>query len=430
VLASNYGEARCRAWERAVWDVMTILVIGPTNVGKSTYIRHHLGSEKTYFGYELAHAEIPCNGVIHYNLLFMAPELLNSGDLTPEWDILAEPVFAKMLASGRIQRAVVLTAPLDELVDRAAARRINELDRNPSTYLSEMWSTVLTRVDLFAIYDRLFDALEKAAIPVEVLYAASSPELEFSFLPSDQVYVHHNLGGRHVEGRPSLEDVEKVVALQGAEYQSVQLPHGLRTLPRGFGHVADRRRETFSLLNEHSRFHGRSVLDVGCAVGEMLFRAERRGAKRLVGIEMKPLRHNAAVEIGKLLATDAKFVAGDFLKLDIKEQFDDVLVLNVLHHVSDFRSFLLKAASLTRDRLVVEYPTLCDPLFLSLGPFQGLSVQHLPIVGVSSSNRDQTFVYTRAAIERIVNDAAPFNSQCMPSPIDGRELLILTKKSP
>ena len=53
----------------------------------------------------------------------------------------------------------------------------------------------------------------------------------------------------------------------------------------------------------------------------------------------------------------------------------------------------------------------------------------MPIVAVSSSKVDQTFVYSSAAIIRVVEEAGKFEAEILKSPIEARELIIFSRVS-
>ena len=405
---------------------MSTLVVGPSCSGKSTWIHHNGADSDVVYASELDDRDVRDAAVIHYNMLFLAGVMSQQGvgNLPSEWDFTEEPMFAKILA-GRVDKAVVLVAPVAELEQRMAQRSLIEPTRlDPGQYRGDLWLGILNSVDLFACYERLFDALDRAGVPVEVLYASARSSDGEVFLASDRVDVHHNLRGVHHPPRTEHE-VQEVLDHPGAEYQSVLLPRGTRTSSRGFDHLPDQRDGAFSVIRDRS-FVNRSVLDIGCALGDMLLRLERYGAGRLHGIDLKAPRFDAAMQIAKLLRSEIVLEQGDFLDRGPAEQFDDVLLLNVLHHVSDFRTFLMKAADRAGERLIVEYPTLRDPKFQELGRFDD-ELAHLPVVGVSSSRADQTFVFTRAALERIIAEVGDFTVRWEPSAIEHREIGVFSR---
>ncbi|MEM8588974.1 MAG: methyltransferase domain-containing protein [Pseudomonadota bacterium] len=402
---------------------MTLLVSGPSNSGKSTYIKRRSISPVS-FAHDLVNKDVPHSGVIHYNLLHYIINTDIGNSLALGLDIAEEPILKKILLSQNISHAIVIVAPIEELIERANERQIVEPSvGNPDLYPRGLWLELIRKVDLFSFYECFFRALDYYKIPFDVLF--SSKEVG-GFSTSDRVYVHHNLRGSFIP-LPSDAAIDNTLGMLGAEYQDVLLPKGIRVKRKGFGHLSDSRTETFMKFRSGS-YIGRSVLDIGCAIGEMLFLSERLGADRVIGIEMMYRRFNAAQSIAKILCSKATFKNEDFLNVSFTDQFDDVLALNVIHHVSDVRSFLIKAANLTKRRLIVEYPTLRDPKFQELGPFPD-DLAHLPLMGVSSKHVDQTFVFTLPALVRMVSETGRFSVERCASPIPGREIAIFHRQS-
>ncbi|QTK78335.1 class I SAM-dependent methyltransferase [Agrobacterium tumefaciens] len=406
---------------------MAVLVLGPSNAGKSTFISSQAKGEKAIFGSQISSKrDVPANGYIHYNLLHHRLVTDAANDEMREWDLLSERILGDIITSERVTKAVVIVAPTKELLDRANTREHIEISAGQKNgYDQVLWSKIIASVDFFALYERTFDMLEQRGIPYEVLY--SSRELggdARTFLPSDRTMVHHNLRGSFIS-TPLEDDVNQVNEMPGIDYQKLVMPRGVTSTNRNYGHVSDGRVKTFNLLRDRS-FAGRSVLDIGCATGDFLFRYERYGADTLMGVELNHTRWSAAVAVSKLLHSRADIRMENFLSAPITQKYDDVLVLNVLHHVADYKSFLAKAVEATADRLIIEYPTLADNLFQSLQPFEG-DFEHLPIVGVSSHRVDQTFVFTEAALSRLVGDLGEFTHVTHASPIAGRKLLIFSR---
>ena len=171
---------------------------------------------------------------------------------------------------------------------------------------------------------------------------------------------------------------------------------------------------------------GRSVLDIGCALGDMLFRSERYGATCLVGVERKDDRWRAATSLAFMLHSRAYIHKGDFLNIEFDRQFDDVLLMNVLHHVSNFRAFLEKAVLLSGQRLIIEFPNFKDGKFRSLGKNINED-DEFPIIYVSSNRVDQTFIYSKRAIIDLIAEFGNFTHRLFPSPIEERDVLIFER---
>jgi SAM-dependent methyltransferase len=414
---------------------MSTLIIGPTCAGKSTLISSgrlaHFdipgfsAAAPVVFAKRLKERESPDCATIHYNLLYGTAAAASDPNVNwSEWRPTDERLFSALISSDRIRGAVVVVAPIGELSDRARRRTVTELtDASPGTFDRTFWLSILDQVDLFAITEALFDSLAAAAIPTTVLF--SSVELPDMFARSDRVFAHHNLRGRYIS-LPDQAEVEAAIATPGSEYQSVTLPGNHSTRRVGLRHVGGSRQATFDLSRKQPMI-GRSVLDIGCANGDMLFRAERYGAARVCGIEINPNRFSAAVRVGSLLRSEAKFRHGDFMKLDIAEQFDDVLALNVLHHIAEPLSFLEKACALARQRLVLEFPTLADRKFQANAAVPP-ALNEYPLIGVSTIESKQTFVYSPAAVKRLVARIGGFHLALQSaSPLEQREILIFQR---
>lgn len=404
---------------------MIDLVIGPTCSGKTTYIESVNKNKNIYFGFQLSDREVPNDGILHYNLLYKGSSF--DGEIPTEWDLISEPILRKIVGSEKVGRAVVVVSPKSELMQRAAQRTIVEASL-PETgrYSGALWSSVIERVDLFALYERLFSILDDANIPIEVVYSSAEfcVDGQPRFLPSDRVLLHQNLRGVFVS-RPSMDSLDLAINVPGFEYQSVLLPRGLITGLGGHSHVAGGRSRSFELFRDRS-FIGRSVLDIGCALGDMLFRSERYGATCLVGVERKDDRWRAATSLAFILHSRAYIHKGDFLDIEFERQFDDVLLMNVLHHVSDFRAFLEKAVLLSGQRLIIEFPNFKDGKFRSLG--RNINEDdEFPIIYVSSNRVDQTFIYSKRAIIDLIAEFGNFTHRLFPSPIEGRDVLIFER---
>ncbi len=81
------------------------------------------------------------------------------------------------------------------------------------------------------------------------------------------------------------------------------------------------------------------MLDAGCGRGDFLRHLrERRPDLRLTGIDVSP---NDAVD-------GITFIQGDFQYYPFKEQYDVVVSLAVIEHLSDVKVFAKRVAELTR----------------------------------------------------------------------------------
>jgi SAM-dependent methyltransferase len=153
------------------------------------------------------------------------------------------------------------------------------------------------------------------------------------------------------------EEVEEFLAVtQFSRYQSVPLPHGLRTPGRDPAKALD--------LILGDRVRGKSVLDVGTYYGLFLYEALRRGASKAVGLEPDPERYEIASRIADIWGKRYRILNGTVDSVAMEERFDVVLFLNVLHHVPDPIFTVKRLTELCRDTLIVEFCLVDDPRYL------------------------------------------------------------------
>lgn len=143
--------------------------------------------------------------------------------------------------------------------------------------------------------------------------------------------------------------IEALLRSEDFTYQAIELPYGLRTE----GH--DRSITARAILP--ATLNGESLLDVGSALGFFCFEARRRGAGRVVGLDVDPDHVRKARLLAEILGLSVEFRAGDLERQDIGERFDHVLCLNVLHHLADPIHGLDRLIAATRRRLVLEVAT-------------------------------------------------------------------------
>src|SRR4051794_2588898 len=100
---------------------------------------------------------------------------------------------------------------------------------------------------------------------------------------------------------------------------------------------------------------GRSVLDVGTNYGIFPCQAVARGAARAVGIEPSPEHFAIAKRIAELNGGrwEVRNVRAEELGSD--ESFDVVLLLNVLHHVTDPVEAVRRLVTVCRETMVIEF---------------------------------------------------------------------------
>ena len=198
----------------------------------------------------------------------------------------------------------------------------------------------------------------------------------------------------------SKEQVKKMLQEDNFSYQKIELPYGLST--RG----ADRSSTANQIFPNDMA--GKSVLDIGSKHGYFCFEALKRGATRVLGVDVDPDSIKKARVLADCLGVEASFELLDIESDPIHEKFDYVLCLNVLHHLNNPISTLDKLAAITRERLILEVAGLgrYDQKKLKVPLIPGLFLNKLPIIFVASSGKSgrptfQKFLITPSAIEHI-----------------------------
>ncbi|HSJ96904.1 MAG TPA: methyltransferase domain-containing protein, partial [Myxococcota bacterium] len=99
---------------------------------------------------------------------------------------------------------------------------------------------------------------------------------------------------------------------------------------------------------------GRSVLDLGCGAGQRCFEAARRGARRVVGIEVDPAAVGAARREARRTGLPVEVAHADAEQAALDGAFDHVLCLGVLEWARDPLRLLARLVDHTAERLVIE----------------------------------------------------------------------------
>lgn len=119
--------------------------------------------------------------------------------------------------------------------------------------------------------------------------------------------------------------------------------------------------DKYSLLSE-----AKTIMDVGAgdfAVEDMLLRRSPLAQYFAIDPSYKEAEYKG-VKVFRTMIND----------FDVTEQYDLVLAIHILEHISDLDSFMQKIAAMTKNRLYVEIPFQVGPgLFLN----RSVSVQHI-----------------------------------------------------
>ena len=222
------------------------------------------------------------------------------------------------------------------------------------------------------------------------------------------------------------EQIEQILRDERFHYHRVNLPYGLHTPGRD-------RSATRDLIFPES-LTGKSVLDVGSALGYFCFEAEAKGATRVLGVELDEERFRQACLLKGVIGSNVEFMKRDILEQPLAEEFDYVCFLNVIHHLDEPIRAIHQLAAITRERLIIEFPTLQDPKFRKTTRIRfPRHYDRMPLSGVSSKkgtskkpDGGQTFVFTPGAMSRILQDHRRLfsNIKIVDSPVAGRKIAL------
>jgi len=207
----------------------------------------------------------------------------------------------------------------------------------------------------------------------------------------------------------SKKDIEYFLSTtKFSGYQSVPLPYGLSVPGTDRSVTAD--------VIFGSWIANKTVLEVGTYYGFFPNEAMRRGASLAVGVEGDIGRSSIAKRISELNGDRYNIIQAKVEDLNLKERFDVVLFLNVLHHVIDPISVIHKLADYCKETLIVEfcladdYDYICHLYSKSKSPtiihkirarIQSLMLRvvahRLPLMAVGNREYHRTFYFTQDA---------------------------------
>jgi len=148
----------------------------------------------------------------------------------------------------------------------------------------------------------------------------------------------------------NAKSVRKIVENEMSTYQGIDLGKGIKTK----GHD---RANTANKIFPNS-LKGLSLLDLGCNIGSFCIEAKKRGAKKVVGVDAEAEKIKVARSIASHKHCDIQYIAHNIETLDMKENFDFVILLNVIHHLHDPICLLRRVYDHVNRTLIIEFPSI------------------------------------------------------------------------
>lgn len=159
----------------------------------------------------------------------------------------------------------------------------------------------------------------------------------------------------------TLDEVKRRVAELDADlgwYQNIDLKNGVQTKTRRvWGEEADHPRQRWEWMQSGfpTDFTGKTVLDVGCNAGFFSFVAAERGAKRVLGVDLKQGYIDQARFANDVRGDKVEFqTAGVNDVTKFGEQFDITICIGLLYHVRDIYGAIEAIAAVTKEMAIVE----------------------------------------------------------------------------
>lgn len=399
------------------------IVCGPSSAGKSTFIDRYLdgiGDEKMLLASDVERGiDVSEANVVHYNTLRAIDHFLDSWEngsslaysrQIAETDFSADPAWRAILGSKSNFRCTLILTPEIDIWKRASKRVLIEPEhKEKHVYPQKRWLAHYRLLDLEQHYRMWVEELRNRGMTFTVVDGSSPEFTEVEDIEEALCKVNMDL--------TAVSD-DELVLFSGAgdiTYQCVDFRE--TSTIRG----ADAQ-EMFDRVLPGS-LEGKKFLDVGCAEGTFCLEAKRRGAVVVKGIDIKANRLGIAKTLARARGVEAQFELRDIQRTPINEDYDHIIILNVIHHLDQPFQVLKNLAKSTLETLVIEFPGLSDHKFGRTVPGLPTGLNGFPLIGVSLiGEQDQTFVYSPAAIERLMS-GPPYSFakvQIRPSPMNQR----------
>lgn len=153
--------------------------------------------------------------------------------------------------------------------------------------------------------------------------------------------------------RPFLNDEEAIAQIESSNAVWYQRFHLSNNVVTPGVHDIEAMLDTLGVPEDLSGMH---ILDIGTANGGAAFTAERRGAERVVAIDIMDPHHHAFTELADALGSSVEFHRASVYELPsvLNETFDIVFFLGVLYHLRHPLLAVDSLRSVTRGRVYVD----------------------------------------------------------------------------
>jgi 2-polyprenyl-3-methyl-5-hydroxy-6-metoxy-1,4-benzoquinol methylase len=164
---------------------------------------------------------------------------------------------------------------------------------------------------------------------------------------------------------------------------------------------------------------GKKILDVGCGSGVYAVDFARRGARRVVGIDLSNNMLKLARQEAEQhrVADRCEFIRADFFEVDLEDRFDISIAMGVFDYVPDQVAFLRKMVALTTDKVIVAFPS------------HSLLREPARRLRYKLAGKGDIYLYSRADVERIAGEAGLRHREIIHIPSSGGVFVLVGRCS-
>ena len=162
---------------------------------------------------------------------------------------------------------------------------------------------------------------------------------------------------------------------------------------------------------------GKKILDVGCGSGVYSVDFARRGARRVVGIDLSTNMLELARQEAEQhrVADRCEFIQADFLELDLEDRFDISIAMGVFDYVPDQVTFLRKMVALTTGKVIVAFPS------------HSLLREPARRLRYKLAGKGDIYLYSQDDVERIAREAGLRDKEIIRIPSSGGVFVLVGK---